>query len=273
MDKLDSSQAKAENAESLLQQLKYNKGSEISKKLVEMSQKLNEIRLSEFRSKREASELNEQVHYYQRLLKGRIDQLTILEEKASECESKMHLMEENFRKRDNERQRKFFYQDKFNDFDGVNGPGGSHRSPRGGEDPRIQRSATIANRLGRAAQVSDFKTGSNLDENQIARERLIQGEASTHKHLQADWTKKHIAADNAGKVDEMEKTLEALKLELAAKNTKLAQLLKWQLNDNYLTEDEVLKNAIDNHTTKTTVAHEEESEEMRNAACETIKAL
>ena len=40
-----------------------------------------------------------------------------------------------------------------------------------------------------------------------------------------------------------------------------------------MTEDEVIKNAIDNHRVRTTVAYEEESEEMRNAARETIKAL
>jgi hypothetical protein len=48
---------------------------------------------------------------------------------------------------------------------------------------------------------------------------------------------------------------------------------KWQLNDKYLSRDEMLKDAIAEHRQKTTHANQEEQNEMAKAAQKTIETL
>ena len=121
-DKLDTSEAKSEHAQTVLNQLQRAKPSELSDRLVEMSEKLQQIRLNEYRANRKADEFDERLKYLSNLLKSKTEAILQLEEKASKAESQMFKQEEEFRKRDIERQRQFFYINKFED-------GGEHRGP------------------------------------------------------------------------------------------------------------------------------------------------
>lgn len=60
------------------------------------------------RANREANEKKEENTYLSRLLRSQNDSVRKLEEKAAEYESKMHKREEEFRKADNDRMRRFF---------------------------------------------------------------------------------------------------------------------------------------------------------------------
>ena len=104
-DQLDTALAKSDLSNNLMQQLKSSKPSEMSDRLVEMSEKLQDIRLNEYRAKRAADELEERVKYLTNLLKGKNDSCAILEEKAAKCESELMREKENFRRRENERTR------------------------------------------------------------------------------------------------------------------------------------------------------------------------
>lgn len=81
-----------------------------------MSENLQSIRLESYRAKRECEELSEKCNYLSKLLKGKNDTCIVLEEKAAKCESSMYKAEEEFRRRDNDRQKQFFYRgSKFDD--------------------------------------------------------------------------------------------------------------------------------------------------------------
>ena len=58
-DLLDSAQAKAENASDLLEKLQRSRPDELSNKLVELSEKHQQIRLNELRASRLAKDLEE----------------------------------------------------------------------------------------------------------------------------------------------------------------------------------------------------------------------
>ena len=70
-----------------------------------MSDQLQKIRLGEYRARRKAEEEEQRIKYIQGLLKLKDESLRALEERASKVEGDMHKQAEEFRKRDNERQR------------------------------------------------------------------------------------------------------------------------------------------------------------------------
>jgi chromosome segregation ATPase len=77
---MDEAQAKADHATELLEVLQKSKQSELSDKVIEMSEKLSKIRLNELRANRESSELKEKHNYLSRLLKTQVDSIKKLEE-------------------------------------------------------------------------------------------------------------------------------------------------------------------------------------------------
>lgn len=87
----------------------------MSTKLLDLSEKIQTIRLNELRAKRENEELEERINYITRLLKNSKEQVATLEESASKYEGQMIKQEEEFRKRDNERLKQFFYVNRFED--------------------------------------------------------------------------------------------------------------------------------------------------------------
>ena len=125
----------------MLETLKTAKQSDLSDKLIEMSEKLSKIRLSELRANRESGELKEKQNYMSRLLKQQIDSIKKLEEQTSDFESRMHKKEEEFRRADNERMRRFFNA-RFDDIPGaLQGPGGAGD---GGFSPSRRRDTSVA---------------------------------------------------------------------------------------------------------------------------------
>lgn len=102
----------------MLDVLQKSNPSEMSDRIIEMSNKLQSIRLSEMRAAREGNENKEKNTYLSRLLRNQNDQLRKLEEKAAEYESTLHKREEEFRKADNERMRRFFNA-RFDDIPGA----------------------------------------------------------------------------------------------------------------------------------------------------------
>ena len=254
-DKLDSSEAKAEHAQTLLNQLQRAKPSELSDRLVEMSEKLQQIRLSEYRANRKADEFDERVKYLSNLLKGKTESILMLEEKASKAESQMFKQEEEFRKRDIERQRQFFYVNKFEEGEG--------RLPNQGKQ------------AGRSLSNAASLTNNNTTPKQRLDLQALQQYNTITKtsDVQAGWTKGQIVGDNSEKIQRLESTIEELNLKLVQKDQQIQRFEQWQIGDKYLSQDEILKDAIQEHRTKTTTAQEKEHKEMMDAAYQTIKTL
>lgn len=76
------------------------------------------MKLGEMRATRELAEVKEKNNYLARLLRTSIENVKKLEERVSENESKMHKREEEFRKADNDRMRRFF-NSRFDDMPGA----------------------------------------------------------------------------------------------------------------------------------------------------------
>jgi hypothetical protein len=66
---MDDAVAKADHLNDLLDTLQKSKQSELSDKLIELSEKLSKIRLAELRATRESVEMKEKNNYLARLLK------------------------------------------------------------------------------------------------------------------------------------------------------------------------------------------------------------
>ena len=69
--------------------------------------------------------------------------------------------------------------------------------------------------------------------------------------------------------EELRKATEAIK----SRDGIINRFKDWQLADKYLQQDEVLREAIDKHRSKTQEIHDQESKEMAEAAYVTIKTL
>lgn len=57
------------------------------------------------------------------------------------------------------------------------------------------------------------------------------------------------------------------------RNTEVGRLRMWQEGDKYLSEDIVLKDAIEDHRIKTLAVAEKEQKEISDAAYQTVKTL
>jgi hypothetical protein len=66
---MDEALAKAENAQDLLETLQRSKQSDLSDRLISMSEKLQQIKLGEMRANRESNEVKEKNNYLSRLLR------------------------------------------------------------------------------------------------------------------------------------------------------------------------------------------------------------
>jgi chromosome segregation ATPase len=106
--------------------------------MISLSEKLQAMKLGEMRATRELTEVKEKNNYLSRLLRQQNENLKNLEEKVAEQESKLHKREEEFRRAENERMRRFFNA-RFDDVGGVlssnnkredTGFGGASAGPR-----------------------------------------------------------------------------------------------------------------------------------------------
>ena len=88
-----------------------------------------------------------------------------------------------------------------------------------------------------------------------------------------DWTAKEMLAEKEGQVDRLQKELEELRSGVMSRDSELKQLRKWHQGDQYLSDDVVLKDAIEEHRIKTMAVHEKEQKEISEAAYQTVKTL
>ena len=101
-------ESRLEHSESMLYILRNASESEISEKLLELSDKLSQIRRNELRSKRESEEYQEKASYAEKRVSQQKKNIVDLEDQLADIESMMHRKEEQWRRADNERQKKFF---------------------------------------------------------------------------------------------------------------------------------------------------------------------
>ena len=106
--KISEYEARIDHSEHMLNVLRSATDSEVSERLIEMSDKLSQIRRSELRYKRESEEYTEKSNYAERRVIQLKKNIVDLEDQLSELESKLHRKEEEWRRADNERQKKFF---------------------------------------------------------------------------------------------------------------------------------------------------------------------
>lgn len=92
----------------MLETLQRSKQSELSDRLISLSEKLQNMRLGEMRATRELKEVKEKNDYFARLLRTSTETVKNLEERVAEFESRMNKREEEFRRADNERMKRFF---------------------------------------------------------------------------------------------------------------------------------------------------------------------
>ena len=157
-DKVDDATARADTAEALLNDFKNNRQSDLSDKLVEMSDQLQKIRLGEYRARRKAEEEEQRIKYIQELLKSKDERLRTLEERASKVEGDMHKQAEEFRKRDNERQRQFFFTKNFDDITSkVTNQVVDSAAIESRLDKSIKMTETSTQRLGAANEATGIK--------------------------------------------------------------------------------------------------------------------
>lgn len=71
----------------------------------------------------------------------------------------------------------------------------------------------------------------------------------------------------------LQEKLTELAGKLSAKDSEVGRLRMWQEGDKYLSEDIVLKDAIEDHRLKTLAVAEKEQKEISDAAYQTVKTL
>lgn len=255
---MDEAIAKADHVNSLLESLQKSKQSEMSDRMIEMSTMLQSIRLSEMRSNRAATELKENNTYLSRLLRNLNDQVRKLEEKAAEFESKLHKREEEFRKADNERMRRFFNA-RFDDIPGAFSD--QEASVRFGRQsgPFSGRSEARPLSSGRVKELSNTEKQVQMyqEPDYIARQKPVVQDS---KFLE-------------GKVKRLEVELSNALEQIRHKESVINTLKGWQLADKFMDEEHVLKEMVDHQRTKVTQVHEQEAKEMAEAAAQMVKTL
>lgn len=242
-DQLDAANVQAESAKDLLDKLMHSRPDELSNNLVKLSEKHSNIRLNELRAQRACADLEEKTKYLSALLKGKNEAMAMLEEKASKAEAAVILKEEQFRKRENERTRQFFFINKFED------------------------QADHGNKIQRAAGMTSQTLGPRPDAQQISFAKRQTEE------LSAGWTKPGIQQDTSERINQLEQRLSDAQQQLQQKDSLIQRFEQWQIGDKYLSQDEVLKDAISEHRAKTSVTNDKQQSEMQDAAYQTIKTL
>lgn len=76
-----------------------------------------------------------------------------------------------------------------------------------------------------------------------------------------------------GKLRKLEQELNKAVEEIRAKDAIINRFKEWQLADRYLSEDEVLREAIEKSKTRVNAVHDQEAKEMADAAAQMVKTL
>lgn len=88
-----------------------------------------------------------------------------------------------------------------------------------------------------------------------------------------DWTVNAMLEEQKSVNKKMQEKLNELAGKLSAKDSEVGRLQMWQEGDKYLSEDIVLKDAIEDHRLKINAVAEKEQKEISDAAYQTVKTL
>lgn len=227
-------ESRMEHSEEMLEVLRNATDSEISDKILEMSDKMQFIRKNELRSKREAQELQEKANYSENRIATQKHNIIDLEDQLAELESKLHRKEEEWRKADNDRQKKFF-EAQFVNFE------------------------------------TEGRYKGYVDDTEV-REKYKKKDL-TSPPMGEFMIKKSDVRVMQAKLRNHEDEISSLRSQIISKEKQLDRLREWQLEDNLLSEDERLKDVIDSNKAKIENMHETETKEITQAAHKTIKML
>jgi hypothetical protein len=114
LNMLDDAKIKADEKEALLQDLRISKPSALSDKLIAMSETLQKLSLATRKAERNAQELEERENYLSTLLSNRTAEVSKLEETVAKLEKERHIKEEQWRRQDDDRMRRYFRENKLN---------------------------------------------------------------------------------------------------------------------------------------------------------------
>ena len=224
------------HSENMLRVLRTSSDSEISDKLIEMSEKLMQIRRNELRWKRESEEYAEKALYAEKRVSQQKKTIVDLEDKLADFEGKMIRKEEEWRRADNERQKKFF-DAQFVNFE------------------------------------TEKRYKGFVEDELIPPEDRIKKEDIQGPPVGEYLIKKSDVRIMEAKIKANEEEITNLKTQILSKERQLERLREWQLEDNLLSEDEKIKDIIESNKVKIDEMHEKESQEMAQAAYKTIKTL
>lgn len=232
--KLNEYEARMEDSERTVDLLKHANDSEIHDRLIEMADKISLIRRNELRSKREAEEYAEKAEYSEKRINHQKKNIVDLEDQLADLEASLHRKEEEWRRMDNERQKKFFDQ-RFVNFETEN------------------------------------RYKGYVDDKEV-REKYNKKDMTTPPMGEFMIKKADVRIMQA-KLRNHEDEIANLKTQIVSKEKQLERLREWQLEDNLLSEDEKMKDIIDSNKVKIDEMHEKESAEMAQAAHKTIRML
>ena len=242
LNMLDDAKIKAEEKEALLQDLRISKPSALSDKLIAMSETLQKLSLATRKAERNAQELEERENYLSTLLSNRTGEVTKLEETVARLEKDRHIKEEQWRRQDDDRMRRYF--NKLN----VDDDGGDHGRAQGG----------LSNNRGPAAAFQNARphTSAGPQAYQTAAEKSAQG--ALHDEQLA----------------KMATELARLKDEVSYKDSVIRKLQGWQEADAaVMGGEDGVADVMEEQRAKFQAVHDQESKEMADAAYQTIKTL
>ena len=182
--------------------------------MIALSDKLQSMKLGEMRATRELAEVKEKNNYISRLLRTSSDQVKKLEEKVAEAEAKMHKREEEFRRADNDRMRRFFNA-RYDDIPAaLNAPEffpGTRTTVA--KEPMLQRAPSTVAQVATPVMSQVFNASSGSGDTKFLEGKLKKVEAELNRALE----------------------------DIRAKDAIISRFKDWQLADKYLAEDEVLR--------------------------------
>lgn len=271
-DTYDMAKAQAEEAQNLSNKLKLEHNDEKSRNLIEMSSKLQKDRLKKYQLQRKMQEQDEKLKWLERLNKNKDDAIFKLETKCAKAEGEMHRVKEEYRQLDNERQRKFLRSRFDGNFDGQGGRPGAPQGPHATRGSIGQ----MVSAAGALSATGTMRLGDEAADRGLERikrsQHEIQGE-QIGSGAGADWATKQMLEEQTALNKKLQERLTEMAMQLSARDTEVSRLRMWQEGDKYLSEDIVLKDAIEDHRLKTLAVAEKEQKEISDAAYQTVKTL
>ena len=88
--------------------------------------------------------------------------------------------------------------------------------------------------------------------------------------FQAEWTRPQIESEQVVRLQEQVKHLQSM---LVQKQSEVDTMNKWQFGDQYLGQDDVLKDQMNEYKARVSVQQERDVQEMADAAYQTVQTL